>query len=85
MYHLQARYILKIYENLDLKIIDTDPEAMISKNGVRYIVKEYNSNMDKINDILAMDENQIILAYGRDPFGLNYLSEYGLKQYIDMV
>lgn len=45
---------------------------------------DYNSMVKKIDDILSMDESQIILSYGKNPFGLNYLSEYGLKSFIEM-
>lgn len=47
-------------------------------------VEDYDSLMKKIDDILSMDESQIILAYGKDPFGLNYLSEYGLRSFLEM-
>lgn len=46
--------------------------------------EDYDSLMKKIDDILSMDESQIILAYGKDPFGLNYLSEYGLRSFLEM-
>ena len=69
-YHLQANY-----EKKRLKMF----------HGYNLISEEdYKSSMTKVNDILSMDESQIILSYGKDPFGLNYLSEYGLKSFIEM-
>ena len=69
-YHLQAKY-----EKKRLKMFHD--RKLLSE-------EDYKSSMTKVNDILSMDESQIILSYGKDPFKLNYLSEYGLQSFIDM-
>lgn len=73
-YHLQAKFEKKLAGD------DGFPSTGTSLKSV----EEYESLMKKIDDILSMDESQIILAYGKDPFGLNYLSEYGLRSFIEM-
>lgn len=72
-YHLQAKYEKKWAR-----------DRFSTAGVVLMSVEEYESLMKKIDDILSMDESQIILAYGKDPFGLNYLSEYRLKSFIEM-
>lgn len=73
-YHLQAEY--------EKKRLGTYYGQCVSS----FLISEedYNLLVKKIDEILAMDESQIILSYGKDPFGLNYLSEYGLKSFIEM-
>lgn len=72
-YHLQAKYEKKWVGN----IFSTTGTELLSE-------EDYDSLMKKIDDILSMDESQIILSYGKDPFGLNYLSEYGLRSFLEM-